>query len=170
MKKQTETLIEIGAVYLAASIVVESLLSTYRILVLPILSFIFALFAMMMVQVLWQPTVQGRSKKIVKSPMKNDDLTRLEHLCTFAIDQGDEKAAGLLSERVRRMAFDAASLRLNISAASLRRLADEQRGLVASQVNDALMTHILTSNGSFIRNDVPGVLNEYLAMIEGWIS
>ena len=170
MKKQIQTLIEIGIIYLAASIVLESLLSGYPIIMLPLLGVTFIFFATMIFGTLWQPRVTEVTNKMERTSGKNDDLTRLEHLCAFAIGQGDAGAATQVSDRVRALAFAAAAYRLKTSLQALRSMSKEHLDKLATSIGDQQMLKILTSSGSFVRKGDSSVLEEYLTTIEGWTS
>jgi hypothetical protein len=168
MKKQVWTLAEIGVVYVVVSMILESLLSGYKTLLLPVLSFTFIFFATIMFGTLWEPRAAELTSKTQKPHGKYDDFTQLEHLCNLAIEQGDVDAAKIVSDRVQALAFKAASYRLNMSATSLRSMSKEQSDVFARCINDPQMLSILSAKHFFIRKGDALMLKEYLTTIKAW--
>jgi len=169
MKKQTMTLVEIGIVYLAVSIVLDYFLGNYEILLLLALSFEFILFGIIIFSSLWEhlPQKVGREESIART---ENDLTRLEHSCEAAFSQGDHTAENQISERVRSLAFAAAANRLNIPEATLRSIAREEPKLLQSKIKDPQLLQALISKDSMIQKGNTQVLEDVLDKIEEWTA
>jgi type III secretory pathway component EscV len=170
MNKRIRTLAEIGAVYVAASIVVEALLNGYPILILPILSIIFIVFAIMIFQVLWESRIPNVAVKRPTTAGRNDDLSRLEHLCDLALNQADANAEKLLSDRIRRLAFASASCRLNTPIETLRSLAEQEANPLSPLVGDQQISDLLTSKKPFIHMGNSRDIDQYMTKIEDWMG
>jgi len=168
MKKQTLTLIELGIVYLTAATVLDYVLGDYQILLWPSLAFEFTLLGVMIFGTLWGHIPQA-SRLGPKSIHQNEtELTRLEHLCKAAILQGDETAENLLSERVRSLALAATGRRLSTPHTAPTSIAQEQPGLLQSEIREPELLRAVITNGSMIQAGNTRVLEELLEKIEEW--
>jgi len=169
MKNKILTLAEIGVVYLAASIILDSLLSSYQILLWPALAIAFIFFATMIFDLLWEPGPR-RSGKGMSEPASSgeDDLTRLKHLCKHVFEQGDITSENVLREKINSLAFAAISLRLNEPTAQLRMMAKEEPDTLQRMIGDEKMYTLLTT-GPFIRKGDLRTVADGLTRIEEWI-
>ena len=167
-EKQLRSLAEIGVVYLAASIILDAVLGAYKILLWPALALIFLLFATMIAQVVWQPTLPTASKRVPSQPTHGDDeLARLEQICKHAIEEGDPLSGQILSQRVSSLALAAASLQLSERESSLRDIATNDPDLLQERIKDQGMLNIIKGPPIVGKNAI-GILVDYLTRIEEW--
>jgi hypothetical protein len=169
MKKQIKTLIQIGVVYLAVSILLDSFLAGYPILTWAGLGVAFIFFAIMIFGVLLELRPHPAASKSVRHFQKNeDDLMRLDKLCQRAIDQGDATSTELLSKRIRSLAFAAAAYRFNITEPVLRNMAELDPTSLEQQIHDQSMFEMLTATSPVVNRRNTGDLRNYLTTIEDW--
>jgi len=166
MKKQILALAEIGIVYLAASIILDAALGSYKILLWPALAIAFVLFATMITQALWEPKDQNAENGRSARPIgPEDDLTRLEHLCRNALDRGDPTAEEILSERISALALAAAAQRLNQPESTLREMANQNPKLLHQQLRDEQLFNLVTTR-PLVRKGATAAVDEYVTRIE----
>jgi len=170
MRKQTKTLVEIGILYLCVSILLDFFLGSFQILLLPALALEFLFFGIMIMSTLSERVAPRTRKQEKSAPQVDDALTRLEHLCKLAINEGDQAARSLLSERVKSLAFAAAANHFNASETSLRTDAQKQPDVLESIVRDPQLFNAMTMTTSFVRQSDTQSLEQLLAKIEGWIK
>lgn len=169
MKKQIKTLIQIGVVYLAVSILLDSFLAGYPILIWAGLGVAFILVGIMIFNVLLELIPRPAAHKGVRQFKKSeDDLMRLDKLCQKAIDQGDAASTQLLSERIRSLAFEAAAYHLNITETLLRNMALQDSTSLEQQIHDNRMFEVLTTTSSVVSRRNTSDLVSYLTKIEDW--
>ena len=169
MKKQIKTLIQIGVVYLAVSILLDSFLTGYPILTWAGLGFAFIFFGIMIFAVLLELVPRPAASKSLRQFKKSeDDLMRLDKLCQRALDQGDPTSIELLSKRVRSLAFAAAANRFNITEPVLRNMAELDPASLEQQIHDQSMFEMLTATSSVMNRRNTGDLRNYLTTIEDW--
>jgi len=168
MKKQTRALVEIGLAFITASILLDYFLGAYQILLWPALGFEFILFGIMILNTLRGRVASGAVKREPSKTQSEDELTRLEHLCKLAIEQGDQAAANILSERVRSLAFAAAANHLDTSETTLRTMSEEDPTLLQTQVRDPELFNALTTKGDMIQRGDTNFLKNLLGKIEEW--
>jgi hypothetical protein len=165
--KQMRSLAEIGIVYLAASIILDSILVGYKILLWPALAIAFLFFATLIAQVVWEPAVPTPARVMsVRSTHRDDDLTRLEQICKHAIEQEDRASGETLIERVRTLAIAVTSYRLNEPESSLMGTAP-QHPVLLQKIKDQEMVAIITSP-PLLGKAAVGTLQDYLTRIEEW--
>jgi hypothetical protein len=170
LEKQTRTLVEIGLLFIAASIALDYLLGAYQILLWLALSFEFIFFGSMILSTLWEHVAPKTDILERRSPQPEDQLTRLEHLCEAAIVQGDQTAAELLSKRVRSLVFAAAANNLNTSEATLRTLAQEEPNRLEAKIRDTAVFNVLITNISMIQRRDTKLLEALLGKVEEWTT
>lgn len=171
MRKQIKTLIQIGVVYLAVSIVLDFFLADYPILTWASLGFAFILFGIMIFNVLLELNSRpAPSKGIRQFKRGEDDLMRLDKLCQRAIDHGDATSTQLLSERIRSLAFAAASYHFNITEPLLRNMAQQDPVSLERQINDQRIFEALTATSSSVSRRNTRDIDNYLTSIEAWLS
>lgn len=170
MRKQTKALVKIGVVYLAASIVLDYFLGAYQVLLWPALAFEFILFGIMILTTLGEQVAPRTGKAGPSNRQPEDRLARLKHLCKAAIDEGDQAAADILSERVRSLAFAAAANNLNTSEVTLRDVKQEGPNMLQRKINDDELFTALTAKGSMVRRGDVSVLEKLLEKVEEWAS
>jgi len=169
MKKHIKTLVQIGVVYLAVSILIDSFLTGYPILTWAGLGLAFILFAIMIFGVLLELVPRHAAKKSVPQFRKNeDDLMRLDKLCQRAIDHGDARSTQLLFERVRSLAFAAAAYYLNIDEPQLRNMAEQNPTSLEQRIHDQTMFEMLTATSSAVNAQSSNIFTNYLTKIEDW--
>jgi len=168
MKKQVRALLEIAIIYVAVSIVLDSVLGGFQILLLPALACAFVLFATMIFGVLWEQRVPTPARNTHGSPTDESDLIRLGRLCNAAIGQGEAKAGEAISERIRSIAFAAAAYHLNEPEATLRTMAEQEPALLHPKIGDENIFRALTTSGSITRKGNWQGLDECLRRIEDW--
>ena len=169
MKKHIKTLVQIGVVYLAVSILIDSFLAGYPILTWAGLGLAFILFAIMIFSVLLELTPRPAVKTSIPQLKKNeDDLMRLDKLCQRAIDHGDARSTQLLFERVRSLAFAAAAYYLNIAESQLRNLAEQNPTSLEQRMHDQTMFEMLTATSSAVNAQSSDDFRNYLTKIEEW--
>ena len=166
-EKQIRSLAEIGIVYLVASIILDAVLGSYKILLWPALALVFLLFAAMIAQVLWEPVLSTTAKRMSSRPTPDDELTRLEQICKHAIEEGDPLSEQILSQRVSSLALTAVSLQLNEPESSLLDMATQNPALLHQKVKDQTMFTIITSP-PILGKAAIGILGDYLKRIEEW--
>lgn len=170
MKKQTRDLVEIGVLYITVSIVLDYFLGSFQILLFPALAIEFLIFGVMIMNTLSErvaPTTRKREQNIHKA---DDAFTRLEQLCKMAMDQGDQAAGRLLSERVRSLAFAAAANHFNVSETSLRTSAQAQPTSFLSKIGDQQLFDAMTDAIGVVRQGDTQSLGQLLGKIEEWIT
>jgi hypothetical protein len=134
------------------------------------LAFEFILFGIMIMSMLWERLPPERpSRRGQSNPQPEDQLTRLEYLCKIAVEQGDQAAAELLSERVRSLVFAAAANNLNISEGTLRTIAHEGPNIFEAKIRDLELLKALTTKGSLMRRGDTKILENLLVKVEEWI-
>jgi hypothetical protein len=170
MRKQTRALAEIGVAYLTVSIVLDYLLGAYQILLWPALAFGFILFGIMIFATLWEHPSPAIGKRELHTPETDDKLIRLQHLCKLAIDDADNAAERLLSERVRSIAFAAAAYNLNTSETRLRFMAIDEPNLLQTKIVDRQFFSALTTEDAMIQKGDSRWLEKLLDIIEGWTT
>jgi hypothetical protein len=169
MKKQIRTLVQIGAVYLTISIMLDFLLAGYPILTWLGLGFAFLLFGIAIFDVLLELTVRPPAKgSIARFKRNDDDLMRLEKLCKKATDNNDPTASQLLSERIRSLAFAVAAHHCNTSEPLLRDMALKDPESLQRQVNDEYVIEVLTAPDCLVTRENTRKLEDYLTKIEDW--
>jgi hypothetical protein len=170
LKKQIRALIEIGAIYLAFSIVLDFLLGGYPVLSWSALGIAFIIFAILILDVLLELTPRSASDRPPAAIEQEDELMRLEYLSAKAIDDGDPDAGLLLSNRLRSIGFAIAAYRFNTSEAALRAMVEQDSNSFRDKLGDQAMAEILTTNlatNLVTRRDTDSL--EYcLAKIEDW--
>ncbi len=168
MKKQIKTLMQIGVVYLAVSIVLDFFLAGYPILTWAGLGFAFILFGAVIFNVILELTTRPAVNKRVRQFTKSeDDLMRLDKLCQQSLEHGDAAAIQLLFERVRSLAFAAAAYHFGITESMLRNLVQHDPSSLEQQIQDRRMFEVLTQTGS-ADNLRKGDFESCLAKIEDW--
>jgi len=166
--KQIRSLAEIGLVYLSASIILDAVLGAYKILLWPVLALVFLVFAALIAQVVWEPTLSTTSRRDPSRPTHMDDeMARLEQICKHAIEEGDPLSGQILSQRVSSLALAAVSLQLNEPESSLRDIATKDPDLLHEKIKDQDMFNIITSPPIVGKNPI-GILGYYLTRIEEW--
>ncbi|MGA3108398.1 MAG: hypothetical protein ABSD99_02930 [Candidatus Bathyarchaeia archaeon] len=171
MKKQIKTLIQMGVVYLAVSIVLDFFLAGYPILTWTGLGFAFILFGIIVFNVLLELTSRPAPNKSIRQFKRSeDDLMRLDTLCQRAIDHGDTTSTQLLSERIRSLAFAAASYHFNINEPLLRNMAQQDPTSLERQINDQRMFEALTATSSGVSKRNTHDIHNCLTSIEAWLS
>ena len=170
MKKQNRTLIQLGVVYLAVSIVLDYFLAGYPILTWAGVGFAFVFFGILIFNVLLELKARPAPVKGVRHYEKGeDDLARLEKVCQRTIDQGDPTSTELLSERVRSLAFAAASYHFNIAEPFLRDMAKDDPSSLELQINDQRIFEALTAKSSGVWKRSARDIVGCLASIEAWL-
>ncbi len=171
MKKQIKTLIQMGVVYLAVSIVLDFFLAGYPILTWAGLGFAFILFGIIVFNVLLELTSRPEPNKGIRQFKRGeDDLMRLDKLCQRAIDHGDTTSTQLLSERIRSLAFAAASYHFNIAEPLLRNMAQHDPTSLERQISDQRMFEALTATSSGVSQRNTHDIDSCLTSIEAWLS
>jgi len=171
MKKQIKTLIQMGVVYLAVSIVLDFFLAGYPILTWAGVGFAFILFGIIVFNVLLELTSRPAPNKGIRQFKRGeDDLMRLDKLCQRAIDHGDTTSTQLLSERIRSLAFAAASYHFNITEPLLRNMAQRDPTSLERQINDQRMFEALTATSSGVSRRSTRDIDNCLTSIEAWLS
>jgi len=168
MNKQVRALLEITIAYIAVSMVLDSVLGGFQILLLPALALTFLLFATMILGVLWEQRAPTVARKTEYSPTDESDLVRLEFLCNAALVQGEARAGEDISERVRSIAYAAAAYHLNEPEAALRTMAEREPDLLRPKIGDENVFRALTTSGSIIKKGDWQGLDECLRRIEDW--
>jgi len=168
MRKQTRTLIEIGLAFLATSILLDYFLGAYQILLWLALAFEFILFGTMILNTLWERVARGTVKQEPSKPQSEDPLERLEHLCKLAIEEGDQAAADILSERVRSLAYTAAANKFDTSEADLRTMSEAEPALLQARVGNLDLFNFLTRKSTMIRSGDTKALENLLGNVEEW--
>jgi hypothetical protein len=161
-------LIEIGIVYLIASIIIDFLLGAYQILIWPVLGFIFVFFAAMIVGVVWDPTLREPAEYVPQPNTREDDLARLQSLCEAAVDQGNESAKRLLSQRISSLTFAAAAHHLKMPESTLRNMAEQEPFRLRTKIEDQRILHTLTTHDNIISKGDWKTLDDYLNRVEAW--
>jgi hypothetical protein len=169
MRRQTRALIEIAVLYISVSIVLDYFLGSFQILLFPALAFEFIIFGIMIMSILWEQVAPITRKQEQHIPITDDAFTRLEHLCKMAIDEGDQAAGRLLSERVTSLALAAAANRLNTSEASLTHMQAEPT-LIESKIRDKQLFNAMTKTTGIVQQEDGQTLEQLLAKIEAWIT
>lgn len=171
MKKQTKTLIQLGVVYLAVSIVLDFFLAGYPILTWAGLGFAFILFGIMIFNVLLDLSSRPPPNRGMRRFNRGeDDLMRLDKVCQRAIEYGDAASTELLSERIRSLAFAAASYHFNITEPLLRTLAQDDLASLERQINDQRVFEALTAKSSDVSRRNTHDIANCLKSIEAWLS
>jgi hypothetical protein len=169
MKKQIRTLVQIAAVYLTVSVILDFLLAGYPILTWLGLGFAFLLFGVAIFDVLLELTVRPPAKgNVTRFKRNDDDLMRLEKLCKKAADNNDPAASQLLSERIRSLAFAVAAHHCNTAEPLLRDMALQDPESLQRQVNDQYMIEALTATDCLVTRGNTRKLDDYLTRIEDW--
>jgi len=171
MKKQTKTLIQLAVVYLAVSIVLDFFLAGYPILTWAGLGFAFILFGIIVFNVLLELTSRPAPNKGIRQFKRGeDDLMRLDKLCQRAIDHGETTSTQLLSERIKSLAFAAASYHFNITEPLLRNMAQQDPTSLERQLNDKRMFEALTATSSGVSRRSTRDIDSCLTSIEAWLN
>lgn len=171
MKKQIKTLIQLGVVYLAISIVLDYFLAGYPILTWAGVGFAFVFFGTIIFHVLLElRATPAPSKRVRHFERGEDDLVRLDKLCQKAIDHGDTASTELLSERIRSLAFAVASYHFNTAEPFLRNMAKEDPASLKLQINDQHIFEALTAKSSGASRGSTRDLANCLTSIEAWLS
>ena len=169
MKKQIRTLVGIGVVYLAVSIVLDFFLAGYPILTWLGIGFAFIVFGTVMIDVLLELNLHPLAKQsAARFKRKEDDLTRLDKLCKKAIDDSDPAASKLLTERIRSLAFAAAAYHCNTDESLLRDMAAQDPASLRRQVRDQFMAEAITTTDYGVTKGSKRKLDDYLTRIEDW--
>jgi len=170
MRKQIRALIEIGAIYLTVSIVLDFLLGGYPVLSWSALGIAFLIFAILILDVLLELTPRSASDRPSRAIAPEDELMRLEYLSAKAIDDGDPDAGLLLSDRLRSIGFAVAAYRFNSSEAALRTMVEQDPNSFRDKLGDEEMSEILATSPvtNLVTRRNTRSLEYCLAKIEDW--
>jgi len=168
MKRLIRALVQLGILYLAVSIVLDYFLSSYQLVLWPALAVAFAIFSILAFNALWIdvfPSGESVRRPVIRN---EDDLARLQHLCSVVIEQGEPAVGGVISERVRSLAFTAAAYHLNSSEDLLRSMAERQPSLLNQKIGDELLFQALITKGTLFTKHDSRTIIESLMKIEDW--
>ena len=169
-KALAKTLAEIAIAYLAASVALDYFLDTYPVLLWLALTFEFLFVSIIIIGTLWEQVEPRTDGRELPPPRRNDSLARLERLCEVAIDQRDQTAGDVLSERVRALVFAAAAIHFNISEATLRSITEDKPAVFQSPIGDPILNDALTTKGSIMRAGETNILNYLVKTVEEWTT
>jgi len=169
MSKTMIRLVKLGIAFLTASIVLDFYLGGYGILLWPALALEFIIFAATIFSSLRENLLPNTKTHAESRPRTETDFARLEDLCSAAIEQTNPKAEGLISDRVRSLAFAAAASNLNIPEPTLRSLAEQDPQLVQTRVKDSQITRVLITKGPLIQQGRVEEIETLIAKIDEWV-
>lgn len=169
MTKRARHLLELGAFFIAAMIVLDVVLIHIPEFEWAILSVSFFVVAVLIVSSV-TCLIPLQSRKVPLSSQKENSLEYLTRVAEAAFQGNDHNALRILLDNLKSLALGATAVRTGLSKVEVRELMEDEPESLRSMLNDDWMMSFLKNNYALSNDCDKDKFEEALSRIEGMPS